>query len=537
MNPGGVLVIGLDGGTLDLIGPLARRGVMPTFRRLIEGGRAGALRSTVPWYTIPGWTSLMTGVQPLTHGLLHWATGSPSGYLENLRAGRRFLTSADIARPTFWDVAGVAARRVAVVNMPLTYPAWPVNGSMVTGLLTPKAAAAGACYPPDLLERFPDYRVDLSVSREAESPDAPAVAGVDLQPYLRELLEVTERRRELAAAVLEGDVDLGVVVFVGPDRISHKAWDEQAAVASRAAETEVERLIEDYYRRLDAAVGDLVGRAGGEATVMVVADHGFGPPPERSFSVNAWLRYRGHLRLRGERVQRLLSSSRLGRRASRAVTAWRRGGPRGQPVPPAVDWRRTAVYAVTYPYTRLFGLIVNRAGAKEHGWVDERGARELLDRLRAELAELRDERGRRVVRGFHEAEGGGAFFGRPDLIVEVEDPFFPQGGFRRNRPFQRNPNPSGLHLRDGIFVLAGPRVRGTGEASADIVDVAPTALALLGLEPPAEMEGRVLDDLVEVPHREPVLGDVPRPGGPAAFITEDEEREIEAHLEALGYTD
>ena len=61
------------------------------------------------------------------------------------------------------------ADHLAVLNMPMTYPAWPVNGTMITGLLTPRKATEGTCYPPDLLKRFPGYQVDLSISREADS--------------------------------------------------------------------------------------------------------------------------------------------------------------------------------------------------------------------------------------------------------------------------------------------------------------------------------------------------------------------------------
>ncbi len=165
MRAGGVLVLGLDGGTLDILRPLAERGVMPALGRLIDEGAAGTLVSTTPWYTVPGWASLMTGVGPGTHGLLHWVASDPSEYFEDRRAGRRFVTSADISFPTFWDVAGAAGRRVAVVNMPLTYPAWPVNGTMVTGLLTPDTISAGWCYPAVVgvrAPRLPDRcRVDL----------------------------------------------------------------------------------------------------------------------------------------------------------------------------------------------------------------------------------------------------------------------------------------------------------------------------------------------------------------------------------------
>ena len=104
----------------------------------------------------------MTGVGPGTHGLLHWVASDPTDYFEDRRPGRRFVTSADIGFPTFWDVAGAAGRRVAVINMPLTYPAWPVNGTMVTGLLTPDTVSAGWCYPASLASQLPEYRLNAS---------------------------------------------------------------------------------------------------------------------------------------------------------------------------------------------------------------------------------------------------------------------------------------------------------------------------------------------------------------------------------------
>ena len=170
MNSGGVLVIGIDGGTWDVLGPLARRGVMPTLARVLDEGAHGELTSVIPWYTVPGWTSLMTGANPGRHGLLHWVRSDPSDYWESRRAGRGFTASTDLIVPTFWDVAGAAGKKVAVVNMPMTYPAWQVNGVMVTGLLTPAGDLPGQSHPDGFLRDYPEYRVDLrhAKGREAE---------------------------------------------------------------------------------------------------------------------------------------------------------------------------------------------------------------------------------------------------------------------------------------------------------------------------------------------------------------------------------
>jgi predicted AlkP superfamily phosphohydrolase/phosphomutase len=538
MNRGGVLVIGLDGGTLDVIGPLAERGIMPTFAKMINQGRSGVLRSTTPWYTIPGWISLMTGVSPGTHGRLHWVVAPPEEYFEGSRRGRRFVSSSDIDVPTFWDVAGAAGKRVAIVNMPVTYPAWPVNGVMVTGLLTPSGATGGTCYPEDLLSAFPGYQVDVSTSREAGSPDSPSVKEIDVSSYMRELVELTHGRRRLAGELLAGNVDLGVVVFVGPDRISHRAWPEQASVVTGTASGGIELLVEKYYRALDASVDALLSAAGTDVTVVVVADHGFGPPPEYSFAMNGWLREEGYLRLPASRMQLAVSSRRrLKRFAAPLAKAWkRRRGPGGEPA--AVDWSATSAYAVKYPHTRTCGIVINRIGSKREGRVTEEDAPALLGRLRADLEDMRDPHGRRVVRAVHTRQDLGARSDRfPDLVVETEDPFFPDDGLRWHDLFRPYRGPTGMHHPDGIFVLFGPRVRGRGDASAEIVDVAPSVLGLLGILPPAHHEGTAREDLFDFPERNPTPDEVAGPGGDAVRVSSDELDEIERHLQVLGYVD
>lgn len=533
MNEGGVLVIGLDGGTLDVIGPLAASGRMPVFSRLLAGGRSGPLRSTTPWYTVPGWTSLMTGVGPETHRSLYWVVADEDDYFEHARPGRRFVTSGDLRQPTFWDVAGAAGKRVAIVNMPLTYPAWPVNGQMITGLLTPHAVTTGACHPADLLERFPGYQVDMSASREGDSPEAPAVGEVDVEAYLAELIDLTHGRRRVSTSLLAGDVDLGVVVFVGPDRIAHKAWPSQTAILDRPARTGVEILIERYYRTLDETLGAMLEAAGPDVTVMVVADHGFSDPPEHAFQINGWLREQGFLRLRMATAHRAVTRTKLIRRmAGPAVRRWRRKNPSSDVA--AVDWSRSVAYGVFYPHTRVCGITLNRAGIKREGIVEATAAPALLERIEQELMEIRDPTGRAVVKRVDRLRNGPKP-GLPDLYVETEDPFVPGDGLLGARllgPWEKD---SGLHDPDGIFVVHGPAVRGSGPASADILDVAPTVLGMLGVTPPTSMEGRARHDLMVFPTANLPFAEVITPSGAVAEISESERDEIEAHLQALGY--
>ena len=59
-----ILVIGLDGGTWDLLMPLAKQGFLPILHELVVGGSYGELESTIPPITGSAWVSFATGKNP-----------------------------------------------------------------------------------------------------------------------------------------------------------------------------------------------------------------------------------------------------------------------------------------------------------------------------------------------------------------------------------------------------------------------------------------------------------------------------------------
>ena len=59
-----VLIVGLDGATLDVMGPLMDDGYMPNLRRICSQGTSGILNSTMPPITPAAWTTFMTGKGP-----------------------------------------------------------------------------------------------------------------------------------------------------------------------------------------------------------------------------------------------------------------------------------------------------------------------------------------------------------------------------------------------------------------------------------------------------------------------------------------
>ena len=64
-----VIVVGIDGGTLNLMEPWMNTGKLPTFAKIREQGICGKLRSTTPYYSAPAWISMVTGCNPGKHGI------------------------------------------------------------------------------------------------------------------------------------------------------------------------------------------------------------------------------------------------------------------------------------------------------------------------------------------------------------------------------------------------------------------------------------------------------------------------------------
>src|SRR3954471_20204772 len=125
------VIIGLDGATFDIITPLSEAGRLPTLTRLVREGASAPLRSTILPNSFPGWASCTTGTSEGMHGVF-------SPFIKNAASyGVRAMSGRDIMTRHVWDLLTETGGRSIVLNVPTTYPPEPLNGAMVTGMLTP----------------------------------------------------------------------------------------------------------------------------------------------------------------------------------------------------------------------------------------------------------------------------------------------------------------------------------------------------------------------------------------------------------------
>lgn len=532
-HPHRLLIVGLDGLHWPVLEPFLHDGVMPNLARLRSEGAWGPLTSVIPTQSASAWASFITGQNPGKHGVVDFMERLPDGSYRHAKP-----------RPstTLWHHAGQAGLRVGVLNFPVTYPPDPVNGFLVSGMLSPKGRSFThpSALGGEILSAVPGYQLDLEWQLYAGREEA----------LLRDLIEMT-RHRAAAARYLQDQYpsDLLAVAFIGPDRLQHALSRHLDSSHPYHDPRQAHRLapgIRRFYATLDDALGQLVAAAGDGAGILVLSDHGF-QPAAWQFSVNEWLARRGWLawqadRSRLERLVRSLDTPwvrhirrSLFRDISRHFSTFSPGG--------TIDWSKTVAFC---PWTEQQGVRLNVAGREPAGIVPMEDYEGLRESIRLALGEAaRPSSGQLVVDRVWKREElyRGPFFDQmPDLVFALRP------GFAASQAQQKLWEPtgwaSGDHALQGILVAWGPGVIPGPVTGAELVSVAPTALYWLGQSVPVAMDGGVLG-LFEPAYlasnpirREPGGGTGPSPADdapPAAVLTAEEEKEIQDHLRGLGY--
>ncbi len=544
-----VIVLGLDGATFTVLRPLMEDGHLPNLAHLARQGVHGKLESVVPPYSAPAWVSLATGKGPGKHGIVDFWRYDPS------TDERCLVNAGNINTTTIWDVLGEHGLFVGVVNVPLTYPPRPVNGVMVSGMMTPSETVPYT-HPPELKawlkEVAGDYAADPYTSVDRTSA------------FLKRVLYWVERRETAHLCLLKNyPFDFFINVVQALDPVQHHFWcvlDKSHPNHDSNEARRLRPLLLRCYQAVDEVVGHRLAMLNdGRTTLFVVSDHGFGPAYRR-FNINRFLLEHGFLALEGDatpnpfRVKAFETLRTVGRMLdvlnlrgklldNRQREVLRRRLDRS--VAPAVDWSRTLAY-----YTGLTGqgFYVNLMGREATGIVPPGEPYEKVrDNLIAALENLRDPvTGDPVVSGAYRREAiyAGPYVDElPDVVFTLHDrPYLPSERMAAQAIIEPLPpeSPGGRHYPSGALLVAGPGVRqGAVLDGARLIDIAPTILYTFGLPVPEDMDGRVLTEVFTQEHlaANPVQKGPPLTSPPTVEGYKDQRTDtvITERLRALGY--
>ncbi len=559
-----VLIIGVDGATFDLIDPWVAEGYLPNIGRLTSMGCRGRLLSTIQPATAPAWVTFMTGVNQGKHGLYDFVRRQSSGY--NLEV----TNASHVYAPTIFEIASQLGRRVITVNVPYTFPPRPINGVMIGGPFAP-AVTRDMVFPPDYFDVIrtiaPDYFI---------LPDYDPRAADPLADFAVKLLKDVELRERLSLHLMQTEPwDLFAVVFMATDEVQHSYWHCQDAPDGSPL-ARYRHVIRDVYQRIDQAIGAFLTQVTAddsqrETVVFVLSDHGAGPF-RWMINLNHWLAEHGYLRFLADsagpsrqlqtttlkwlaHVYRHYMPSRIRRTIRNGLGGERFNRIKGEfesaLVTSAVDWSQTQAYALGVGGNVFINLEGREpCGIVRPGTEYEKLRQGIIDAL-ATLAEPGTDVP--VVRHVYRREElyHGTFLDHaPDLIIEWQDyacwgrgSYGKQGMpvFEAQRQFDFSDQPlSGSHRPEGILIAHGSSIRsGTQIEGPHLLDLAPTILSLLGIEPLPSMDGRLLEAMLiedEAIHtRQSVAEFAASTLGDQVDYSPEEAERISKHLHSLGY--
>jgi predicted AlkP superfamily phosphohydrolase/phosphomutase len=282
--------------------------------------------------------------------------------------------------------------------------------------------------------------------------------AIDETEFLAQAYSILEEREAMFANALS-HTKRGVVacVFDTSDRVQHMFYRH----LDGRGDSRWAGVIEDLYQRMDRLAGKAMESMDRDTMLFVLSDHGF-CAFRRAVNLNSWLLRNGYLAVTSE----------------------------------GIDWSRTRAYCLG-----LSGIYLNLEGREARGIVApgagaENLKRELIEKLSGLPDEERSEIAIRQVYATSRLYRGPYLDAAPDLIVGYNEGYRTSWdaavGKVGDRIIEDNPKAwSGDHCVDPALVpgvLFCSRKIDSGDPG--IEDMAPTALDLFGVNPPAWMDGK-----------------------------------------------
>ena len=164
------------------------------------------------------------------------------------------------------------------------------------------------------------------------------------EPFLEIVKNVHQEKKDMLEYEMKR-LNKGVLFcyFEDSDIIQHMFWryrDSQHPLYEENAPAQYKNMIEDYYQKMDALLGEVMQKMQRDDILIVLSDHGFNTF-RRAIHINSWLRENNYLKLKNP-------YSKNGRELFQDV-----------------DWSKTKAYSIGFG-----GIYINQIGRESKGIVN-----------------------------------------------------------------------------------------------------------------------------------------------------------------------
>ncbi|MDP9268188.1 MAG: alkaline phosphatase family protein [Acidobacteriota bacterium] len=280
-----VIVVGVNGAELDIIRPLLVRGEMPNLKKVIDNGVSGRLKTVGAPNCPKVYTTFATSAPPEEHGITGFLVGGITANTHMLK------------REPFWSILSKQGVTVGMANVPATFPVMPVNGYMVSGMLTrgkgcedgvlcaPKLSevqGGDAVYPKEMVAELEanvgDFLIDCS-----RMPSSAQINGNEakvVHEWLAGVQKIRDQQMKLFDYLLsKHPTDFTMMVQSCEDRVGHWLYPIQpfhAGYNPKVANVDVDAF-PAQYRAFDRVLGTILKHVDENTTLLIISDHGIKP--------------------------------------------------------------------------------------------------------------------------------------------------------------------------------------------------------------------------------------------------------------------
>jgi len=491
-----VIVIGLDGGTWNIIKPLVDAGKLPTISKIMGNGCCGELESSIPHITFPAWKCYSTGKNPGKLGV-YWFL-SPHFEKQKIIPNN----SLSFKSMELWDYLGDQGHKSVILDMPTTYPPKKINGCMVSWG-APKQLKY--TYPENLgneLEEEFDYKIDPEYFFDINKDAA-----------LESTAKLIKKRFDVAKHLINKyNPDFTHMTIFHIDSIQHVFWN-----GGDNSNIEGNAIIEDFWKIIDDGIKSLMDNFDdGKTYFILMSDHGF-TKTKATFQLGRWLIENDYLVLKTNKRAIFSIPSKLGLNRDRLFIMINKlnlyhliknnvpkdiaqkildtffppkEGVATHSLEGLIDWTKSKV--VPLPEGPIY-INKNLVSTKEY---EEIRKKLVLNLEKIENPKTQEKLAKKVYKK-EDLYSGPYVHNAPDIIILPNEGYEIATSPHTNIlwDFFTNDRP-GTHKLTGIFSLMGPDTKkGLKLNRAKLVDIAPTILHMFGVPIPHDIDGRVLTEI------------------------------------------
>lgn len=498
-----LIIIGLDGATWKLLKPFAESGLVPNIEKVMKKGCHGALESTIPPVTGPAWVSFATGKNPGAQGCFDFLL--PHTSLDDLRP----ITTRDIKAKTFYEYLDDYGLKTISVNLPVSYPPRLKDNIFITSLMT---QGDNCIFPSGLkseIKELKEYRI---------TPNQTLLAQNKMIEYLKDIKKLEEARFVCAQKLFTKEWNFFFILFSATDWIQHEMFKKLI----KNEESREVKVAKEIYHLIDSYIGWFIENMPKKSNLLIVSDHGF-KVSKGFFYLNEYLRRKGLLKLKKVKDKKVIASSKF---METLLDAEKTQFKEKKLVLPNYVARKLRFLKPIYkkafdifhiPVTSDISKLVpdlnktsclctspesnavflNTKERFKTGVVAANKKQKIIKNIIQELKSLKDSEGDSIFTNVFPKEEiykGNILDKSPDILIKLNS-------YRISTGFTNGPllvkGPSNMHDHEGIFLAYGKDTRqGMQIVGAKIIDIAPTALYLLGIPTLGEFDGRVLSEIL-----------------------------------------